>query len=115
MDMIKILNVVDEVKSRLSEIGLGHFGVDVITAGDNDKTPTLVVTYKEGIFGKQMGYLDRYWSTDLFMMWFEGRKNYLKLSPGEQAAIKVHPQQWEKEYISKWKEYWKEARLLTIC
>jgi len=34
------------------------------------------------------------------MMFFEGRKNYLKLSPEEQAAIKVHPQQWEKEYES---------------
>lgn len=99
MDMIKILNVVDEVKVRLSEMGLGNFGVDVITAGDNDKTPTLVVTYGEGIFGKQMGYLDRYWSTDLFMMWFEGRKNYLKLTSEEKASIKIHPQQWEKEYI----------------
>ena len=99
MNMIKILNTVDEVKSRLSEIGLGHFGVDVVTAGDNDKTPTLVVTYEEGIFGKKMEYLDRYWSTDLFMLFFEGRKNYLKLTSEEKASIKIHPQQWENDYI----------------
>ena len=98
--MIEILNRVDEVKERLNEIGLGQFGVDVITAGDNDKTPTLVVTYGEGVFGQKMECLDKYWNTDLFMMFFEGRKNYLKLSSEEKASIKIHPQQWEKEYLS---------------
>ena len=100
MDMIQILDTVDEVKERLNEMGLGHFGVNMIYAGDNDKTPPLVVTYGEGIFGQKMEYLDKYWSTDLFMMFFEGRKNYLKLSSEEKASIKIHPQQWEKEYLS---------------
>ena len=94
-------DVFENVCDSLKEMGLGHLSVEIIpNGGDDDNTPCIKVTYGEGAFGNKMEELDRWFSIDLFMMFFEGRKNYLKLTADERALITMHPQMWEKEFLA---------------
>ena len=100
MNSVKILEQVELVKQGLNHIGLGHFPVSVIETGDRKGSLAMAVTYGTGVFGKHIETLDKYWSLELFMMFFEGRKNYLALPEEERAAITMHPQQWEREFLA---------------
>jgi hypothetical protein len=100
MNSVKVLEQVDLVKQGLNDMGLGHFPVGVIDSGDRNNNLAIAVTYGTGVFGKHIETLDKYWSLKLFMMFFEGRKNYLALPEEERAAITMHPQQWEREFLA---------------
>ena len=100
MNSVKILEQVELVKQGLNHIGLGHFPVSVIETGDRKGSLAMAVTYGTGVFGKHIETLDKYWSLGLFMMFFLGRKNYLALPEEERAAITMHPQQWEREFLA---------------
>ena len=100
MNSVKILEQVDLVKQGLNDMGLGHFPVSVIDSGDRKNSLAMAVTYGTGIFGRHIETLDKYWSLELFMMFFEGRKNFLALPEEERAAITMHPQQWEREFLA---------------
>ena len=92
---------INKVESELNEMGLGHLPVELImNGGDNEKTQCIKVTYGEGIFGNKMEELDRWFNLDLFLMFFRGRNNYLKLTADERALITMHPQMWEKEFLA---------------
>ena len=94
-------DVFENVCDSLKEMGLGHLSVEIIpNCGDDDNTPCIKVTYGEGAFGNKMEELDRWFSIDLFMMFFEGRKNYLKLTADERSLITMHPQMWEREFLA---------------
>ena len=94
-------DVFENVCVALEEMGLGDLPVEIIpNGGDDDNTPCIKVTYGEGAFGNKMEELDKWFSTDLFMMFFEGRKNYLKLTADERSLITMHPQMWEKEFLA---------------
>lgn len=94
-------DVFENVCVALEEMGLGHLSVEIIpNGGDDDNTPCIKVTYGEGAFGNKMEELDRFFNLDLFMMFFEGRKNYLKLTADERSLITMHPQMWEKEFLA---------------
>ena len=93
------IDAVVGVRRALREMGL-NFPVDMIETGDRRNEHAVVVQYGEGIFGEYAETLDKYFSHDLFMMFFEGRLNYLKLTPEERASITVHPQEWEREFIA---------------
>lgn len=98
MDMLKILNIVDEVRERLEAMDF-EFGINLIETHDRQGNLALIVTWGESIFDKHLETLDKYWDTDLFMSYFEGRKHYLALPQEERAAIKMHPEVWEKMEI----------------
>ena len=94
-------DVIDHVKSELNDMGLNHLQVDLIMdGGEDENTPCIKVTYGEGIFGNKMEELDRWFNLDLFMMFFRGRRNYLKLTADERSLITMHPQMWEKEFLA---------------
>ena len=93
------VDAVIKVRWELRKMGL-DFPVDMIETGDRNNEHAVVVQYGEGIFGKHIETLDKYFSHDLFMMFFEGRLNYLKLTPEERASITVHPQEWERAFIA---------------
>jgi len=95
----KKVDAVIKVKRELRKMGL-DFPVDMIETGDRKGEMAVVVQYGEGIFGKKSETLDKYFSHDLFMMFFKGRLNYLKLTPEERASITVHPQEWEREFLA---------------
>ena len=94
-------DVFENVCDSLKEMGLGHLSVEIIPNGGGDEyAPCIKVTWGEGAFGNKMEELDRWFSIDLFMMFFEGRKNYLKLTADERSLITMHPQMWEKEFLA---------------
>ena len=95
----KKVDAVIKVKWELRKMGL-DFPVDMIETGDRRNEHAVVVQHGEGIFGKHIETLDKYFSHDLFMMFFKGRLNYLKLTPEERASITVHPQEWEREFLA---------------
>ena len=104
MKMFKQMDAVDGVKSGLVAMGLGHLAVELITdAGEDSNEVAVKVTYADGPFGYQMEMLDRYFSLDLFMMYFKSRRNYLMLNEAEQEAIfeqRIHPEVWEQEFLA---------------
>ena len=100
MNSVKILEQVELVEQGLKDMGLGHFPVGIIDSGDWNNSLALAVTYGTGVFGKHIETLDKYWNLELFMMFFSGRKNYLALPEKERAAITMHPQQWEREFLA---------------
>jgi len=93
------VDAVIKVRWELRKMGL-DFPVDMIETGDRNNEHAVVVQYGEGIFGKHIETLDKYFSHDLFMMFFKGRLNYLKLTPEERASITVHPQEWERAFLA---------------
>lgn len=99
-------DVFENVCIALEEMGLGDLEVAIIPGckigdgGGDEYAPCIKVTYGEGTFGNKMEELDKWFSIDLFMMFFEGRKNYLKLTADERALITMHPQMWEKEFLA---------------
>ena len=97
--MVDKFNVLSDVEERLRGMGL-DFPVDVIETGDRDGEMAIKVTYGPGIFGSQIETLNRFFSTDIFMSFFTGRVNYLKLTDAERASINVHPQVWEAEFLA---------------
>ena len=100
MNSVKVLEQVDLVKQGLNDMGLGHFPVGVIDSGDSNNNLAIAVTYGTGVFGKHIETLDKYWNVELFLMYFNSRRNYLALPEGERAAIKMHPELWEKKYLN---------------
>ena len=104
MKMFKQMDAVDGVKSGLVAMGLGHLAVELITdAGEDSNEVAVKVTYADGPFGYQMEMLDRYFSLDLFMMYFKSRCNYLMLTAAEQEVIfnqGIHPEVWESNTIA---------------
>ena len=93
------VDAVIKVRWELRKMGL-DFPVDMIETGDRNNEHAVVVQYGEGIFGKHIETLDKYFSHDLFMYFFKGRVNYLKLTDEERANIIVHPQEWEREFLA---------------
>ena len=92
---------INKVESELNEMGLDHLQVDLImNGGEDENTPCIKVTYGEGIFGYRMEKLNNYFNLDLFLMFFRGRNNYLKLTEDERSKITMHPQMWEKEFLA---------------
>ena len=94
-------DVFENVCASLEEMGLGHLDIELFTdGGDNDNTPYIKVSWGEGAFGNKMEELDRWFNLDLFLMFFRGRNNYLKLTEDERSKITVHPQMWEREFLA---------------
>jgi phosphoribosylformylglycinamidine (FGAM) synthase-like amidotransferase family enzyme len=100
MRISQTMSILEEVKTRLTEMGLGHLPVDIIQTYNTNEEMAITVTHGEGFFGKHIEPLNKYFSTNIFMMYFEGRKNYLALSQEEKSNINVHPQQWEAKFIA---------------
>ena len=93
-------DVFENVCASLEEMGLGHLDIELFTdGGDNDNTPYIKVSWGEGAFGNKMEELDRWFNLDLFLMFFRGRNNYLKLTEDERSKITMHPQMWEREFL----------------
>ena len=99
MRKFEMEDAVIKIKWDLRKMGL-DFPVDMIETGDRKGEMAVAVTYGKGIFGKHIETLNKYFSHDLFMMFFKGRLNYLKLTPEERASITIHPQEWEREFIA---------------
>tara|TARA_R110000796_G_scaffold88852_2_gene192176 strand:- start:631 stop:927 length:297 start_codon:yes stop_codon:yes gene_type:complete len=97
MRKFEIEDAVIKIKWDLRRLGL-DFPVDRIE--DEDGDTAVVVQYGEGIFGKKIETLDKYFNHDLFMMFFKGRLNYLKLTAEERANITIHPQEWERSFLA---------------
>ena len=93
------------VKYELDQMGLGHFSVELVNdCGRDCNQEGIKVTTDptDEQFGYQVQTLDRYFSIDGFMSWFEGRKNYLKLSKESQDVLteqRIHPQVWEENFL----------------
>ena len=98
--MKNLNSIISNVESELNDMGLNHLQVDLImNGGEDENTPCIKVTYGEGIFGYRMEKLNSYFNLDLFMMFFRGRRNYLKLTEDERSKITMHPQMWEREFL----------------
>ena len=93
------VDAVIKVRWELRKMGL-DFPVDMIETGDRDNEHAVVVTYGEGIFGKHIETLNKHFNHDLFMYFFKGRVNYLKLTDEERADIIIHPQEWERSFLA---------------
>ena len=105
MRKFEMEDAVIKIKWDLRKMGL-DFPVDMIENDDRKGEYIVVVTYGEGIFGQtgifgqHIETLDKYFNHDLFMYFFKGRLNYLKLTDEERANIIVHPQEWEREFLA---------------
>ena len=93
------VDAVIKIKWDLRKMGL-NFPVDMIENDDRKGEYIVVVQYSDGIFGKHIETLDKYFNHDLFMYFFKGRLNYLKLTDEERNTILIHPQEWEREFLA---------------
>jgi hypothetical protein len=97
---LKNLEKAEAVRQGLEKMGLGHFPINFFPE-DRKGEVSISVTLDEGIgLDVKSEVMNKYFDVDLFLYWFEGRKNFLKLSVEERRAITIHPQMWEANFLA---------------
>jgi hypothetical protein len=96
------LAAVQEVRVGLEAMGLGHFPISIVPTERERGEIAIEVQHgdTDGAFDVQNETINRFFYPHIFLHWFAGRKNFLKLSTEERAAINMHPQVWEANYIA---------------
>tara|TARA_R110000796_G_scaffold13793_11_gene44466 strand:- start:2757 stop:3080 length:324 start_codon:yes stop_codon:yes gene_type:complete len=94
------LAAVQEVRVGLEEMGLGHFPINIVPTERKKGEIAIEVQHgaTDGAFDVQNETINKFFYPSIFLHWFAGRVNYLKLTPAERAAITIHPQMWEEQF-----------------